>query len=167
MDSFFNFVDRLNLFLAKLASKFILLMVFLTFLIVVLRYGFGLGWIWLQESVLYFHGIAFLLAAPYALLIDGHVRVDIFYRGASPNKKAVVDLFGSFFLLLPMCGLIFYQSFPYVLDSWKILEGSREAGGLDFVYGLKTFILIFCVLLFLQGLSQSYRSLKVIRGQNV
>ena len=69
-------------------------MVLTTFSVVVLRYVFSLGWVWMQESYVWLRGIVFMLGAVYTLLHDGHVRVDIFYRPASERHKSWVYLFG-------------------------------------------------------------------------
>ena len=73
-------IDKLTDNTGKLISWLTFMMVLLTFLIVVLRYGFNMVWIAMQESVLYLHGIVFMLGAAYTLKADGHVRVDIFYQ---------------------------------------------------------------------------------------
>ena len=86
------------------------------------------------------------------------MRVDIFYQQMSDKNKAKVDLFGTLFLLLPFAGFIVWISFDYVSNSWKLLEGSREAGGLPFVYILKTLIPLMAGLLFLQALSLAGRA---------
>jgi len=129
-------------------------MVLLMAVIVVLRYGFNLGWIWLQESVLYLHAFCLMLAMPYALKLDEHVRVDIFYRGFHPKRKNRVNLIGHLVFMLPMCVFLLVMSWGYVFQSWSILEASQEAGGLPFVYGLKTLLLIMPLLLLIQALSQ-------------
>ena len=138
-------------------------MVLITFLVVIFRYVFNIGWVWMQEIVLYMHAFVFLVGAGYTLFKDAHVRVDIFYRRLSDRKKAWVNLLGSIFLLFPTCGLIFYQACPFVLDSWKVLEGSKDGGGLEGVYLLKTTILIYCALLLLQGVSICGRSLILLK----
>jgi TRAP-type mannitol/chloroaromatic compound transport system permease small subunit len=143
-------------------------MVLITFAVVLLRvllrYVFAIGCVWMQESYVWLHGVVFMLGAGYTRLHQGHVRVDIFYRDAAPRRKALVDLFGSLLLLLPVVGLIFWVSLDYVADSWARLEESREAGGMPGLFLLKTVILGFCVLLGLQGLSLAGRSLLVLRG---
>lgn len=141
-----------------------LAMVLITFLVVVLRYGFALGWVWLQESYVWLHGIVFMIGAGYTLLHNEHVRVDIFYAPASPRYKALVDLFGVFFLLLPVVAIVTYVAWPYVIESWSRQEQSREAGGLPGLFLLKTVILGFCALIALQGLSLAARSLLVLTG---
>jgi TRAP-type mannitol/chloroaromatic compound transport system permease small subunit len=146
-------IDALNERVGQLAAWLVLVMVFITFLVVVLRYGFNFGRISLQESITYLHAFVFMLAGAYTLKHNEHVRVDIFYQDMSSRNKAKVDLFGTLFLLLPFAGFILWVSFDYVLNSWKLLEGSREAGGLPLVYILKTLIPLMAILLFLQAIS--------------
>ena len=73
-------IDRITEGFGVVIRWLTLFMVLLTFAIVVLRYGFNIGWIAMQESVLYLHGLVFMLGAAYTLKADGHVRVDIFYQ---------------------------------------------------------------------------------------
>jgi len=131
----------------KTVAWLTLVMVLLTFTIVVLRYGFNLGWIWLQESLNYLHVAVFSIVAAWALQQDGHVRVDIFYAGMTDKNRARVDLFGSLIFLVPFCIFILFMSWPYVSNSWKLLESSREAGGLPLVFLLKSLILVMPALL--------------------
>lgn len=158
MEKLCDKIDALNERVGQLAAWFVLAMVFITFLVVVLRYGFSFGRIAIQESITYLHAFIFMLAGAYTLKHNEHVRVDIFYQEMSEKSKARVDLFGTLFLLLPFAGFIFWVSFDYVSNSWKLLEGSREAGGLPFVYILKTLIPLMAGLLFLQALSLAGRA---------
>lgn len=158
-------VDRLNDVIGRAVSWLTLAMVLVTFASVVLRYGFSLGWIWLQESYIWLHGIVFMLGAGYTLLHDGHVRVDLIYRGASPRYKAWVDLCGALSLLLPMIVVVAWFSWSYVIDSWIYLEGSPTTGGLPGLFLLKTVLLVFCALVGLQGLALAGRSLLALRDR--
>ena len=139
-------------------------MVLSTFAVVILRYVFSVGWVWLQESYVWMHGVVFMVGAGYTLLHNGHVRVDIFYRPASIRYKALIDILGACALLLPMVVLVFLVGFDYVKSSWSMLEASREAGGMPGLFLLKTVILVFCVLTAAQGLSLAARSLLVLFG---
>lgn len=141
-------------------------MVALIFTIVLLRYGFNLGWIWVQELVVYMHSAVFLLAIAWAFQADEHVRVDIFYRDASPRHKARVNLAGTLLFVLPFSVYLLLVGWDYVSSSWAVQEGSREAGGLNFVYLLKSFILLLPLLLLLQCYDTTrhcLRTLKAIR----
>ncbi len=149
----------------------------LTFLVVVVRYGLNTGFVELgplrissiamQETVMYLHAILFMLASAYTLKHNAHVRVDVFYRNFSPRGKAWVDLFGTLFLLLPMCGFIFYVSLDFVRFSWQIQEHSGEAEGLPYVYLLKTLIPLMAAMLTFQGAVEMLRSIAILLGIKV
>lgn len=157
-DKLSQFIDRFHARLCHLVSLFTLIMTALTFLIVVLRYGFDMGWVAMQESVMYLHAAIFMLGAAHTLKLDEHVRVDVFYRNYSPRNKARVNFFGGIVFLLPLTGFIFFMSWSYVVKSWQLLEASQAAGGLPTLFLLKTFILLFSATLFLQGISEVLKS---------
>ena len=161
-----RFIDHLNEAIGRGIAWLTLAMVIIGFIVVMLRYVFSIGFVWMQESYVWMHGITFMVAAGYTLLHDGHVRVDIFYRTASLRNKALVDLFGSLVLLLPMLVLVWVQAWPYVLDSWARLEESREAGGLPGLFLLKSILLVFCVTMGLQALSLAGRSILILVGRS-
>lgn len=140
-------------------------MVLVTFSIVIFRYAFSLGWIWLQESVSYLHAFVFMLGAAYTFKHDGHVRVDIFYRHFNHRQRATVDLLGNLLLVLPVCLFIFLNSWDNVMGSWSRLEGSEETNGLDLVYVLKTCMLLMPVLVSLQGIANILRNFLILRGE--
>lgn len=140
-----------------------LVMVLLTFAIVVLRYGFDLGWIWLQESVTYMHAMVFLLAAAWTLQQGGHVRVDIFYRNGSEKHQAMVNIAGTVLFLMPLCIFLILVAWEYVFSSWQVLEKSREAGGLPLVFALKSLIILFPVLLLMQAVPDLIKSISLVR----
>jgi TRAP-type mannitol/chloroaromatic compound transport system permease small subunit len=155
-------IDRATAAIGRAAAWCCLYLVLAEFAVVVMRYLFGIGSIRLQESVLYAHAALFMLAAAWTLRIDGHVRVDVFYAQAAPRTKALVDLFGTIVFLFPVVIAVGLLSVPYVERSWVILEGSREASGLPFVYLLKTLIPLFAVLLGFQGIAQAIRAALVL-----
>ena len=147
-------LEKISVWSGRLISWLVLLMVFITFSIVVLRYGFSTGWIAMQESVIYMYAMVFLIGIPYTLKCDGHVRVDIFYSKMTPRNKAWVNLFGTVLFLLPVTLFIAWVSWDYVTASWGMREGSGEAGGLPGVYLLKANILLMTLLLIIEGISQ-------------
>jgi len=141
-------------------------MVAVTLLIVVLRYAFDQGSIVLQESVLYLHGLVFMLGIPYALKNDAHVRVDLIYGRLGVRGRACIDLLGHVLFLVPVCVALFLYSRPYVAGSWRIFEGSSEVGGIPAVFLLKTLIPVTAGLLLLQGISEMVRCLAVLTGRH-
>jgi len=138
-------------------------MAFLTVFIVVLRYAFNESAIMLQESVIYMHGAVLLLGIPYALKEDGHVRVDLIYSRMSERGRTLVDVTGHLVCLLPVCAFILYFSVGYVANSWRVLEGSAEVGGIPGVFLLKTLIPVMATALLLQGLAETARGISKIR----
>jgi TRAP-type mannitol/chloroaromatic compound transport system permease small subunit len=151
-------IDRLIAALGRMVMWLSLAVVLVQFAVVVMRYALGIGSIRLSESILYGHAALFMLATAWTLQENGHVRVDIFYAGASRRSKALVDLLGALLLLLPFVAVIIWFALPYVARSWALLERSRETSGLPFVYLLKSLIPLFALLLGLQGLSQAIRA---------
>jgi TRAP-type mannitol/chloroaromatic compound transport system permease small subunit len=156
-------IDRLSTAIGRGAAWLVLAAVLLQFAVVVLRYAFGMGSIRLQESVIYAHALAFLLATAWALKSDSHVRVDVFYGRATARTRALVDLFGTLFLLAPTMILVLWTSIPYAMRAWATMEGSREAAGLPFVFLLKSVIPLFAALMLLQGAAQAMRAALALR----
>ena len=137
----------------RLVSWLTLALVLLTAAVVVLRYGFSFGRIYLQEIITYLHALIFMLAAAWTLRLDSHVRVDVWYRARAPRTQAWVDLIGSALLLLPTAGLLLWLSYDYAEKAWLLQEASRETGGLPFLYLLKAVIPTASGLLVLQGIA--------------
>ena len=158
-----DFAASLVAWLGRAVSWLTLLMVVLTFGVVVLRYGFNLGWIWLQESVTYLHAAVFMVAAAWAFQTDDHVRVDIFYREKSSRHKNVVNLAGTLLFLVPFSVFLLIIGWDYVTASWSTMESSREAGGLPLVFILKSLILVLPALLLLQSWSTARRCIARLR----
>ena len=158
-------LDRFSGFVGRAAAWLTLFMVVVTFVVVVLRYVFDVGFIWLQESVIWMHAAVFMLGAAYTLREEGHVRVDVFYRDMSERRRAWVDLIGVLVFLLPLCVFLAWNSFDFVVQSWKIGESSREPGGLPFPFlpMLKTVILLMPITVSLQGMSLFLRALARVR----
>jgi TRAP-type mannitol/chloroaromatic compound transport system permease small subunit len=154
-----KFIDRFNTIIGYLCAFFVFSMVIVVFTVVVLRYGFNIGFIWMQEVYVWLHSFVFMLGAGFTYLANEHVRIDVFYREASKKYKATVDLFGNIFLLLPFLYIIWKYSYPFVYRSFLMNEVSREAGGMPALYILKSAILWFCIVLFLQLISNVIKSI--------
>ena len=157
-------IDKWTLRTGHAVAWLLVVMVATQSLIVILRYGFEIGSIALQESVTYLHAACFMLGIAYTVNINGHVRVDIFYRQFSPRKKAAVNLFGAIVFLLPLCVFIFITSYQYVLQAWQFKEHSSDTGGLPIVYLLKTLIPLLAAGLLLQSISEIAKSTLTLVG---
>jgi len=157
-------LERINVIIGRGVAWLTLVMVLTTFIIVVMRYLFDSGWIWLQESITWMHAAVFMLAAAYTLAREEHVRVDIFYRRFSVRGQALVDAAGTIFLLIPVAVFIIIVSWDYVMISWEIHETSREAGGLIYPFPsiLKSLIPLMSLMLLLQGVVLLSRAMQRI-----
>lgn len=155
-------LDRLSATLAGWIRWLALAMVLATLAIVVLRYVFNVGAIPLQESVMYMHGILFLLGIPYGLRQGTHVRVDIVYSKLPAKRQGWVDLVGHVLFLLPVSLFILFTSLPYTRASWAVFEGSAEVGGLPAVFLLKTLIPLTAALMLVQAIAEISKSLRRI-----
>ena len=160
-----KFLDAFSIRVGHAVSWLTLLMVLVTFVIVVMRYVFDTGLIWLQESLTWMHAAVFMLGAAYTLQQEEHVRVDIFYRKMSDKQRAWVNLVGVLIFVFPMCVFFVYESIDYVAASWSIREVSRNSGGLPYpaVPMLKSGLVIMPVAVALQGLALLLRAVQVIR----
>ncbi len=160
-----NALDKISVLFGRLTSWLTLIMVIVTCVIVVMRYVFDAGAVWLQESVVWMHAVVFMLGAAYTLQQDEHVRVDIFYRDMSGRRRAWVDLLGTLLFLLPLCGFLGYKAWDFVVVSWQLAESSREPGGMPypFVPLLKSVLLLMPLLLAVQGVSMLGQALRTLR----
>ena len=146
-------IDAINRGVAHVLRWLALAMTLISFGIVIARYVFGISSIWVQESVLYLHAMLFMLAAGYTLLVDKHVRVDIFYASVSPQIRRRIDIGGHLLLLLPSMAALAWWSWPSVRNSWTILEGPISVGGIEAMFLLKSLIPAFCLLVMLQSVA--------------
>ncbi len=160
------YIDSVSAATGRAASWLTLAMVLVTFVIVVMRYIFDSGLIWMQESLTWLHAVVFMLGAAYTLQQEEHVRVDIFYRNMSERRRAWVNLLGVLFFVFPMCAIFVWAAWDYVAVSWSIGEVSRNAGGLPFPFIplLKAVLIVMPLAVALQGTSLLLRSIGGIRG---
>ena len=154
-----NWLTVFNSVIGRVVAWLILYMTLMQFVVVIMRYVFSYGSIQMQESIWYMHGLLFMLGAGYTLVKEGHVRLDVFYREASKRTKAWINLIGSLVFLLPFCIVNFDFAWSLVLNSWAVREGSIETTGLPYIYLFKTVILVFSILVVMEGLALAIRSL--------
>ena len=126
------------------------------------RYLFNQTFNWVLELEWHFFGLIFLLGSAYTFQNDKHVRVDVFYHKFSERNKAIVDLLGSVFLLLPMCILGVVTCYKYAANAFYIRENSPNPGGLPAWYVIKYIVVLCFVMLILQGLIDIWKQIKTI-----
>lgn len=129
------------------------------------RYMFSLSSnAWLEIQWYLFAGMV-LLGGPYVLKINEHVRVDLLYSAYSDRVRIWVDLLGAIFFLLPMCAIMIYFTWPWLVESWRIQEGSMNAGGL-IRWPVKLVLPVGFGLLALQGISEIIKRIQALIDHN-
>jgi TRAP-type mannitol/chloroaromatic compound transport system permease small subunit len=155
---YIGFIDRLNTKLGLIISWLTAILVLITCYDVFTRYILNESSAALQELEWHIFAVIFLMAAPYTLIKDDHVRVDILYSRLSEKNKAFINFFGSIFLLIPFCTMAIYISKDFVITSFLFKETSPDAGGLPARYIIKSFIPVSFFFLLLQGISLAFKS---------
>ncbi len=160
-----DWLDRVSSVAGQAVSWLTLLMVLVTVVIVIMRYAFDAGLIWLQESLTWMHAVVFMLGAAWTLQQDEHVRVDVFYRTMGVRQRALVNLLGVVLFVYPLCGFIFYEALDYVQRAWAFREISRDSGGLPYpaIPVLKSVLLLMPLAVALQGTALLLRSVERLR----
>jgi TRAP-type mannitol/chloroaromatic compound transport system permease small subunit len=130
---------------------------------VLLRYGFSIGSIWMQELEWHIMVPICLFGMSYALLTGEHVRVDVVFQYFSPKNKLLVDVITAL-LGMTFCVLVIWLSTPYVWQSWIIGEGTANPGGIEYRYIIKSLIPIGFAIYFLQSLSEAIKSTLAYRA---
>jgi len=153
MKQFQILIDRVIDNIAKILTYLLVSMIILVFITVIIRYMLNISYVALQELVMYFHALIFMFGVSYALKEKSHVKIDIIYNSLSKKNQYFISMLGTIFFIIPTSLFITYSSIDMVSQSWSLLEGSSEAGGLDLVFILKSVIPITGVLIFLQALS--------------
>ncbi|MBL4640157.1 MAG: TRAP transporter small permease subunit [Kordiimonadaceae bacterium] len=159
-----DFCDKALEASGKVLSISPLILILAQFSVVLMVYVFRTGSIQLQESLQYFNAILFLGGAGYTAYVNGHVRVDLFYGEFTEKRKALVNFYGTIFLMIPFLALFTITSLPYALDSWRIWETSVETSGLPIVYILKTTLLLFPLTMALHVVSSLLRNFKTMKS---
>jgi TRAP-type mannitol/chloroaromatic compound transport system permease small subunit len=139
-------------------------LVVIVFVDVVMRYAFNTSFVFTQELEWHVFAFIFLIGAGYTLLHDGHVRVDIIYQRLDQKGRAWVNLIGTIFFLLPGCLMIIDTSWQFVANSFNVMEGSPDPGGIPLRFVIKSAIPIGFCLIALQGVSLGIRSLVILLG---
>lgn len=157
-------VDRITTVIGKSASWLVLVAVLVSAINATIRFLFDRssnGWLELQW---YLFGVVFLICAAYTLLNNEHIRIDIVSGKLSKKSQHIIDIIGHLFFLLPLCGIMLYEAWPYFMRSWLENEQSSNAGGLV-RWPAKALILLGFGLLFAQCLSELVKRIAVMQGR--
>ena len=164
MKQFQILIDKLTDNIANGLLYILIALILLVFSTVFFRYVFNMSYIIIQEIIMYLHALIFMFGISYALKENSHVKIDVLYNFLNKRAQRVISIAGLVSFVLPTALFIIYVSIDMVTQSWMILEGSSEAGGLNLVFILKSLIPISGVLIFLQGISELIKHIRVSRS---
>jgi TRAP-type mannitol/chloroaromatic compound transport system permease small subunit len=151
MKKIINFLDTITHITGTSVAWLTFFMILAVCFVVVSRF-FGIELIKLNELITYMHAAVFMMAIGWTLQRDGHVRVDIFYRQYSEAQRAWINILGSLLFTIPFMVFIGVGSWDFVIESWRINEGSNDSGGLALVFLLKSLIPLMALSVVLQSL---------------
>jgi TRAP-type mannitol/chloroaromatic compound transport system permease small subunit len=143
-------LDRLAWAICLVATAILTLVVLA---VVVLRYGFGIGFIELQDSATYAFAVLVIFSVPVCLARDGHVRVEVLSERLSPEYRHAADVVALLAFLIPVFGVMLWAWWPQMTYAWSIREASLETGGLPGLYLVKTALPVAAALTIVQGLA--------------
>jgi TRAP-type mannitol/chloroaromatic compound transport system permease small subunit len=156
-------IDAINTWLGKRLAWLIIVAVIVSSVNATVRKLFdesSNAWLELQWVLF---SVVFLLCAPWTLLKNEHIRIDIINSFWPKKVRDSIDVIGHAFFLLPLTIVMIITSVPFFLRSYEINEQSGNAGGLP-QWPAKSLIMIGFALLFFQGLSELIKRIAVMRG---
>ncbi len=148
----------------KITSILLLLMIFNVFFDVVMRYFFRNSSMGMQEMEWHLFSVVILFGVSVALKDEGHVRVDFIYERYSIRKKAMINILGTIFFLIPLALLVATGSIDYVMDSYNINEISEDPGGLTHRWIIKAMIPFSFVFLIFSAVGYVIKNMNIYRG---
>ena len=158
--------EKLEKYIGNTVAILMILMMINVFLDVVLRYYFHWGSIAMQEMEWHLFSVLFLFGISYALSDESHVRVDFIYDNMSIRKKAIINIFGTIFMLIPFAFLIVYGSYEFVLDAYEYNEISQDPGGLTHRWIIKFMIPLSFGLLIISSFGYILKNIKLLKDNN-
>ena len=159
-----RWIDRMNEWVGRGVAWVTLGLVLVVFVDVVMRYLLNKSYVFTQELEWHLFGFIFLIGAGYTLLHDGHVRVDIIYQRLGIKGRAWTNLLGVILFLIPGCIMVITTSWQFAANSFSMMEGSPDPGGIPFRFIIKGCIPVGFTLLLLQGFSLGLHSFMQILG---
>ena len=150
-------IDRIVDASGRIVAWVMLALVLLMSANVLLRYLFSTGSVAAQELEWHLMSPIVLIGMAYALLHDGHLRVDLIYAQFPERARLLVNLAASSIGVV-FSALVIWLAWKYVLQSYAIGEGSPDPGGLPFRYLLKAFIPLGFALLLLYSIGEAIQA---------
>ncbi len=163
MTNFVRAVEALNIWIGRAFGWCILVLTFSVCYEVFVRYVLNAPTVWAFDMMVQMYGALFLMAGPYALAQDGHVRGDVLYRLWPVRWQARIDFVLYLLFFFPGMLALFWYGAEIASDSWRYQEVSWNSPARIQIYFFKTLIPVAGFLLILQGISECIRCLNAMK----
>tara|TARA_B100000780_G_C20958981_1_gene382710 strand:+ start:171 stop:764 length:594 start_codon:yes stop_codon:yes gene_type:complete len=163
MEKYIYFFESLSIWIGRAFGWCILILTLSVTYEVFVRYVLNAPTVWAFDMMVQMYGALFLMAGPYALAQDAHVRGDVIYRLFSFKTQARIDLTLYILFFFPGILALAYFGYEIAADSWRWKEVSWNSPARIQVYFFKSLIPLAGGLLILQGISESMRCIICIR----
>ncbi len=157
MNRFIYTIEGLSIWVGRAFGWTILILTLSVSYEVFVRYVLNAPTVWAFDMMVQMYGALFLMAGPYALAQDSHVRGDVLYRLFSVKWQARLDFFLYLIFFFPGMLALFWFGWEIAADSWRYKEVSWNSPARIQVYYFKTLIPVAGGLLILQGLAELAR----------
>ncbi len=156
-------IESLNIWVGRAFGWCILILTLSVTYEVVVRYAFNAPTVWAFDMMVQMYGALFLMAGPYALAQDAHVRGDVIYRLFPVRLQGFIDFTLYLLFFFPGMMALFYYGAEIASDSWRYKEVSWNSPARIQIYFFKTLIPLAGFLLMLQGVAELIRCWKAMR----
>ncbi|MBO0335155.1 TRAP transporter small permease subunit [Sneathiella sp. CAU 1612] len=163
MTKFVYTIEGLNLWVGRAFGWCIMILTFSVSYEVFVRYVLNSPTVWAFDVMVQMYGALFLMAGPYALAQDSHVRGDVLYRLFPIRWQARIDFVLYILFFFPGILALFWYGAEIAADSWRYKEVSWNSPARIQVYFFKTLIPVAGFLLILQGIAEMVRCWKAIK----
>ena len=159
-----RFFDKFADIIGTITAFTMVLMILNVFYDVITRYLFNTNSIAMQEMEWHLFSVIILLGVAYTLKEDGHVRVDIIYDRLSYKKKAIINMLGSIFFILPISLIVGISSIDNAVGAYASMEQSGNPGGLEYRWIVKALIPLSFLMLIITTIGFFIKNLNVYNG---
>ena len=163
LDKIIYSIEGLSVWVGRAFGWCILILTFSVAYEVFVRYVLNSPTVWAFDMMVQMYGALFLMAGPYALAQDTHVRGDVLYRLFSIRWQARIDFLLYLLFFFPGMLALFWYGWEIASDSWRYKEVSWNSPARIQIYFFKTLIPVAGALLMLQGVAELMRCWKAIK----
>ena len=150
-------IERLSIWIGRSFGWCILILTLSVAYEVFVRYVINAPTVWAFDMMVQMYGALFLVAGPYALAQDSHVRADVVYRFLQPRWQALVDVILYILFFFPGMIALFWFGYEIASDSWRYKEVSWNSPARIQIYFFKSLIPLAGGLFIVQGVAECMR----------